>query len=206
MRKLIVFCFFILSVSLFAGDTLCPVVAFFPLKNKQAQNYNDTTRDLTVYSKKGFLLVVNGMYDLQFKDGRRIPDARIVSLSLEKQTMNVTTAFSPITAFKNHIIYDTITYAVTDIEKLRLIGDRAYGIFDFVKTSDYSVRVVSSGMYCEMQEVRVRSYNDSSIIYNGFFYLSSQGWDYIYEMDGALYFSNGLDFIYETLIARKEDQ
>jgi len=86
---------------------------------------------------------------------------------------------------------------VSSIKCLRLISDRSYTICQFVNNNKYSFSVVTTPYYRPAQEVRVISRENEKIIYPGYFYLSTQGWDYIYEINGDLFYSNELPFYCE---------
>jgi hypothetical protein len=186
MRYLVVL-FALVSSPLFAQyDSSCSVVVVSMASGEIMPDFNDTTVDYGIYHRRGFFLISNGMYDLEFNDGKRYRSARIISIDRNDQSFRITTCFSPIYGAKHDIKYDTLSYALSDIHCLRLITDRNLKIYREVRAGKYKFHAAHKRGYCEVVEPVV--YHRRKEAFKAFYYLTAQGWDVLYEEKGELYY------------------
>ncbi len=138
--------------------------------------------------KKGFYLYENCMYTLVINDAKQY-NARIISI--KKDSIAFTTHFNAAVAKKQKSTFDTLSISPGAISTIRLIGDRALGIFHNVEMKKYAAEFVADTMPKRMRTDTIQLYTNLQQQYELLPFLTDQGLNLLYEEDGNTFYFQG---------------
>ncbi len=150
-------------------------------KGKLIKNYNPTRP-----VKAGFVIRMEAVYDIEFSDKKRYKSGVIKNITTDSITL--TSTFNEKCAFYEGRKYELITYPISSIKVVRFISDRSLGLFNRVNIEnkyDLIVKVVDKAKFCPaLLTFPKRNYEVKVCHY----YLTSQGYDVLFETNGFLDF------------------
>lgn len=135
-------------------------------------------------TKEGFVIRMEGIYDLEFADGKRFRSGVIKDIGNDYLT--ITSTMNEKAAQYEGIKYETFKYAIKDIKIARFINDRSLGIFSRKKIDDdYEVFAISveKAKLCPAVLTFTKRNNEVKVCY---YYLTSQGYDLLFETNGFI--------------------
>lgn len=135
-------------------------------------------------TKDGFVLRIEGAYDLEFADGKRYRTGIIKRITSD--SLSITTTLNENSAKYEGIKYEVVDYALKDIKIARFISDRSLGIYSRKKINDsYEVyaQEVDIAKLCPAVLTFQQRNNEVKVCH---YYLTSQGYDIIFETNGYI--------------------
>lgn len=134
-------------------------------------------------SKEGFVIRMEGIYDLEFSNGKRYRSGVIKNIT--KDSLTISSTMNENCAKYEGIPYEFFTYSLKDIRTARFINDRSLGIFSRKKISDYEVfaAMVDKAKLCPAVLTFPKRNNEVKVCH---YYLTAQGYDILYETNGFL--------------------
>jgi hypothetical protein len=134
-------------------------------------------------SKNGFVIRMEAIYDLEFADGKRFRSGVIKNISNDSITISST--MNEKCAQYEGIKYEFFKYPIRDLKIARFINDRSLGFFTKRKFEDYDliVQKVDKAKFCPYLLTFTKRNNEIKICH---YYLTSQGYDLLYETNGYL--------------------
>lgn len=153
-------------------------------------NQREIKPDMYLFSKTGFYLYRNCMYEIDLKNKQNIKGRLI---DIKPDTLFFTTALNEQAAASALFAFDTLAVFYKDLDKLNLIADRMLGLynkhaldnFDFVFEKDTNKYVLESEW--------VQIFKNDPKIYELVPYMTSQGIDLLYEENGHTFYFQGTD-------------
>ncbi len=135
-------------------------------------------------SKEGFVMRMEGIYDLEFSDGKRYKSSVIKNISKDSITINST--MNEKCAEYEGIKYELITYPINSIIIARFISDRSLGFFSkkkLEKKYDLIVKKVDKAKLCPAVLTFTKRNNEIKVCH---YYMTKQGYDILFETNGFL--------------------
>lgn len=135
-------------------------------------------------TKDGFAIRMEGIYDLEFADGKRFKSGVIKNITNDSLTISST--MNENCAKYEGIEYELFNYALKDIRIARFINDRSLGFFSKKKIDDdYEVFAmkVDIAKLCPAVLTFPKRNNEVKVCH---YYLTSQGYDVLFETNGFL--------------------
>lgn len=135
-------------------------------------------------SNAGFVIRIEAIYDLTFKDGKRFRSGVIKAIS--DSTITISSTMNERAAAYEGIKYELFTYPIGDIKIARFINDRSLGLFVKRKIDDkyeLIVKKVDKAKMCPAVLTFPKRNNEVKVCH---YYLTSQGWDILFETDGFI--------------------
>lgn len=134
-------------------------------------------------SKNGFVIRMEAIYDLEFADGKRFRSGVIKNISNDSITISST--MNEKCAQYEGIKYEFFKYPIRDLKIARFINDRSLGFFTKRKFEDYDliVQKVDKAKFCPYLLTFTKRNNEIKVCH---YYLTSQGYDLLYETNGYL--------------------
>lgn len=135
-------------------------------------------------TKEGFTIRMEGIYDLEFADGKRYRSGVIQHITNDSIVIS-STMNENATKYEG-IKYELFKYALKDIKIARFISDRYLRIFSKKKIDEsYEVFAlkVDKAKLCPAVLTFSKRKNEVKVCH---FYLTSQGYDILFETDGFL--------------------
>lgn len=138
------------------------------------------------FSKTGIAIRMEGIYDIEFSDGKRFRHGVIKAISMD--SISISSTMNEKCAEKQGIKYELFTYPISSIKFMRLINDRSLGIYErkrLDKKYDFIVKNVDNAKLCPALYFFTDRNNEAKICH---YYLTSQGYNILYEENGNLYY------------------
>lgn len=135
-------------------------------------------------AKDGFAIRMEGIYDLEFSDGKRYKSGVIKNITNDSITISST--MNENTAKYEGIKYEMFKYSIKDIKIARFINDRSLGLFSKKKIDEnYEVFAmkVDKAKLCPAVLTFPKRNNEVKVCH---YYLTSQGYDILFETNGFL--------------------
>lgn len=180
--------------------TLCCLLAFasLPMMAQPGQytllrfvpkngSFTATEKDYQP-GKKGFYLYENCIYTLLVGKDKQY-HARIIGI--KKDSIVLATHFNAAVAAKEKSNFDTLTISPAAITTIRLIGDRAIGIFHNVSMDKYRYEFVTDTLPKRMYLDTIQLYTNLPDKYELVPFLTDQGLNLLYEENGLTYYFQG---------------
>lgn len=135
-------------------------------------------------SKEGFVIRMEGIYDLEFSNGKRYKSGVIRNITNDSLTISST--MNENCAKYEGIKYEFFNYAIKDIRIARFINDRSLGLFSRKKIDDdYDIFAlkVDKAKLCPAVLTFPKRNNEVKVCH---YYLTEQGYDILYETNGFI--------------------
>jgi hypothetical protein len=183
MKMYFFYCLLCLHVCTFAQPRQYVQLRFVPKQGSFSPEKNDYQP-----GKNGFYLYENCMYTLVIGDDKQY-NARIVSI--KKDSIVFTTHFNTAVAKKQKSTLDTLSISPAAISAIRLIGDRALGIFHNVSMKKYDFEFITDTMPKRLWIDTIQLYTNMPQQYELLPFLTDQGLNLLYEEDGNTFYFQG---------------
>jgi hypothetical protein len=135
-------------------------------------------------SKDGFAIRMEGIYDLEFSDGKRFKSGVIKNITNDSLTISST--MNENCAKYEGIKYEMFKYSFKDIKIARFINDRSLGIYKRKKIDDkfeVFAMEVDKAKLCPAVLTFPKRNNEVKVCH---YYLTDQGYDILFETNGFL--------------------
>lgn len=134
-------------------------------------------------AKEGFVIRMEGIYDLEFKDGKRFRSGVIKSIT--EDSLVISSTMNENCAKYEGIKYEFLSYSIKDLRIARFVNDRSLGLFSRKNITDYEVFAVKldQAKLCPAVLTFPKRNNEVKVCH---YYLTEQGYDLLYETDGFL--------------------
>lgn len=135
-------------------------------------------------SDSGFVIRMEAVYDLEFKDGKRFKTAVVKDITQDALTFAPT--LNENSARYEGISYELKTYSIIDLKIVRFVTDRSLGFYAKKKIEgkyDLIVQNVDKAKLCPAVLTFTSRNNEVKICP---YYLMSSGWDLLFETDGFI--------------------
>ena len=135
-------------------------------------------------SKDGFTIRIEGIYDLEFSNGKRYKSGVIKSITNDSLTISST--MNENCAKYEGIKYEMFKYSFKDIKIARFINDRSLGIYKRKKIDDkfeVFAMEVDKAKLCPAVLTFPKRNNEVKVCH---YYLTDQGYDILFETNGFL--------------------
>lgn len=135
-------------------------------------------------TKEGFVIRMEGIYDLEFNDGKRYRSGVVKNIT--EDSLTISSTMNENCAKYEGIKYELFTYSVKDIKIARFINDRSLGIFSRKKINeeyDVFTMKVDKAKLCPAVLTFTKRNNEVKVCH---YYLTDQGYDILYETGGFL--------------------
>lgn len=132
----------------------------------------------------GFVIRMEGIYDLEFSDGKRFRSGVIKNIT--NDSIKITSTMNERSAKYEGIEYEIFSYAISSIKTARFINDRSLGLFtkrNIEKKFDLIVKRVDKAKLCPAVLTFPKRNNEVKVCH---YYLTNQGYDILFETDGFI--------------------
>jgi hypothetical protein len=144
--------------------------------------------DMASVCNTGFYLYRNCVYEIDLKNKVHL-SGRLISMIPD--TLYFTNYFNEEVARKDNIKFDTIAVYYRNLDRLNLIADRAYGIYNKIKFDNYDFIFKQSSRNFEFKSEWSQIYSNDAGKYELVPHLTAQGTGLLYEENGQTYFYYG---------------
>lgn len=154
---------------------------------KKGKEFTDLT-DLRK-SGKGFAIKMEAIYSMEFEDGQRYESSVVKSIT--EDSISITNFFNENAAKLAGQPFKLITYPLSSLKYVRFIDDRMLSLYsrkNIQKSSDVMVKKMDRAKMCPAV-IQFRDRNNEMKVCH--FYLTSQGYDLLYESNGRVYYLEG---------------
>lgn len=135
-------------------------------------------------TKEGFVIRMEGIYDLEFSDGKRYKSGVIKNIT--KDSVTISSTMNENAAKYEGIKYEFFQYPINEIKIARFINDRSLGLFSRKKIDkDYEIfaMMVDKAKLCPAVLTFPKRNNEVKVCH---YYLTDQGYDILFETNGFL--------------------
>ncbi|MES2559489.1 MAG: hypothetical protein V4590_07105 [Bacteroidota bacterium] len=149
-------------------------------KGKSIPNYEH----VWTISNAGFVIRMEAIYDLEFSDGKRFRSGVIKNITDDSITISST--MNEACAAYEGIMYEFFTYPLIAIKIARFVNDRSLGIYKRKKIMgrfDMIVKKVDTAKMCPAVLTFPKRNYEVKVCH---YYLTSQGYDILFETNGFL--------------------
>ncbi|WP_110010060.1 hypothetical protein [Chryseobacterium sp. AG844] len=154
---------------------------------KKGKEFTDLT-DLRK-SGKGFAIKMEAIYSMEFEDGQRYESSVVKSITLD--SISITNFFNENAAKLAGQPFKLITYPLSSLKYVRFIDDRMLSLYsrkNIQKNFNLIVKKMDRAKMCPAV-IQFRDRNNEMKVCH--FYLTSQGYDLLYENNGRVYYMEG---------------
>ncbi|WP_278351937.1 hypothetical protein [Chryseobacterium gleum] len=154
---------------------------------KKGKEFTDLT-DLRK-SGKGFAIKMEAIYSMEFADGQRYESSVVKSIT--QDSISITNFFNENAAKLAGQTFKLITYPLSSLKYVRFIDDRMLSLYskrNIQKKFDLIVKKMDRAKMCPAV-IQFRDRNNEMKVCH--FYLTSQGYDLLYENNGRVYYMEG---------------
>jgi len=154
---------------------------------KKGKEFTDLT-DLRK-SGKGFAIKMEAIYSMEFADGQRYESSVVKSIT--QDSISITNFFNENAAKVAGQPFKLITYPLSSLKYVRFIDDRMLSLYskrNIQKKFNLIVRKMDRAKMCPAV-IQFRDRNNEMKVCH--FYLTSQGYDLLYENNGRVYYMEG---------------
>lgn len=139
-------------------------------------------------SGKGFAIKMEAIYSMEFADGKRYESSVVKKITGD--SLSITNFFNENAAKLAGQPFKLITYPLSSLKYVRFIDDRMlslYGRKNIQKNFDLIVKKMDRAKMCPAV-INFKERNETKVCH---FYLTSQGYDLLYENNGKVYYLEG---------------
>ncbi|WP_313000086.1 hypothetical protein [Chryseobacterium gleum] len=154
---------------------------------KKGKEFTDLT-DLRK-SGKGFAIKMEAIYSMEFADGQRYESSVVKSIT--QDSISITNFFNENAAKLAGQPFKLITYPLSSLKYVRFIDDRMLSLYskrNIQKNFNMMVKKMDHAKMCPAV-IQFRDRNNEMKVCH--FYLTSQGYDLLYENNGRVYYMEG---------------
>lgn len=154
---------------------------------KKGKEFTDLT-DLRK-SGKGFAIKMEAIYSMEFADGQRYESSVVKSIT--QDSISLTNFFNENAAKLAGQSFKLITYPLSSLKYVRFIDDRMLSLYskrNIQKNFNMMVKKMDRAKMCPAV-IQFRDRNNEMKVCH--FYLTSQGYDLLYENNGRVYYMEG---------------
>lgn len=181
--------FFILTIllstyNLFGQADSCWTVLL--VKKGVTPDYNKTFEG--GFNPNGFYLYRNCIYEIDLKDKRKL-SGRLIEIS--KDTLSFTNFFNLNVALKSFCTLDTIKVHHSQLDRLNLIADRAFGFYEKHSFDNFDFIYKQDTSNCKLESEWQEIFSNHNEKYELVPHLTAQGINFLFEEDGKTYYFYG---------------
>lgn len=135
-------------------------------------------------TEAGFVIRMEGIYDLEFSDGKRFRAGVIKNIS--EDSLTISSTMNENCALYEGIKYELFTYPINSIKMVRFIYDRSLGLFTKIKLEnkyDLIIQKVDKAKLCPAVLTFPKRNNEVKVCH---YYLTKQGYNILFETNGFL--------------------
>ncbi|MCE4066055.1 hypothetical protein LXM63_13190 [Chryseobacterium gleum] len=154
---------------------------------KKGNEFTDLT-DLRK-SGKGFAIKMEAIYSMEFADGQRYESSVVKSIT--QDSISITNFFNENAAKLAGQPFKLITYPLSSLKYVRFIDDRMLSLYskrNIQKNFNMMVKKMDRAKMCPAV-IQFKDRNNEMKVCH--FYLTSQGYDLLYENNGRVYYMEG---------------
>lgn len=154
---------------------------------KKGKEFTDLT-DLRK-SGKGFAIKMEAIYSMEFADGQRYESSVVKSIT--QDSISITNFFNENAAKLAGQPFKLITYPLSSLKYVRFIDDRMLSLYskrNIQKNFNMMVKKMDRAKMCPAV-IQFKDRNNEMKVCH--FYLTSQGYDLLYENNGRVYYMEG---------------
>ncbi|MEF9476463.1 hypothetical protein OWR28_00625 [Chryseobacterium sp. 1B4] len=154
---------------------------------KKGKEFTDLT-DLRK-SGKGFAIKMEAIYSMEFADGQRYESSVVKSIT--QDSISITNFFNENAAKLAGQSFKLITYPLSSLKYVRFIDDRMLSLYskkNIRKNFNLMVKKMDRAKMCPAVIQFSDRNNEMKVCH---FYLTSQGYDLLYENNGRVYYMEG---------------
>ncbi|CAI8739343.1 hypothetical protein [Chryseobacterium sp. IT-36CA2] len=139
-------------------------------------------------SGKGFAIKMEAIYSMEFADGKRYESSVVKKITSD--SLSITNFFNENAAKLEEQPFKLITYPLSSLKYVRFIDDRMLSLYskkNIQKSFDLIVKKMDRAKMCPAV-IDFKERNETKVCH---FYLTSQGYDLLYEDKGKVYYLEG---------------
>lgn len=140
-------------------------------------------------SGKGFAIKMEAIYSMEFADGQRYESSVVKNIT--QDSISITNFFNENAAKLAGKPFKLITYPLSSLQYVRFINDRMLSLYEkknIRKKFDLMIKKMDHAKMCPAV-IRFRDRDNEMKVCH--FYLTSQGYDLLYENNGRVYYLEG---------------
>ncbi|MFZ5553191.1 MAG: hypothetical protein ACOZCO_08760 [Bacteroidota bacterium] len=195
MKKLFFFFFLLAQLIVMAQKDSCITLRY---SKKSTLNGNDPDK----FSLAEFYIYRNVQYHFRFGKNFMVT-GRVADISTD--SVYVLKYFNSHSAELSQLSQDTVAYPVSQLEAIQAIGDRSMGIFKTLELKYYDREIKKDTTHCEIISEFVKLYDNDTFYTELVPYFTMQGYDLLYEENGATYYFQGTDGIRPVIKTETDD-
>jgi len=137
-------------------------------------------------SGKGFAIKMEAIYSMEFTDGKRYESSVVKNIT--QDSLSIMNFFNENTARLAGQPFELINYPLSSLKYVRFIDDRMLSLYskkNIQKNFDLIVKKMDHAKMCPAV-IQFKDKNDEMKVCH--FYLTSQGYDLLYEDKGRVYY------------------
>ncbi|UKB80626.1 hypothetical protein [Chryseobacterium sp. MEBOG07] len=153
-------------------------------KGKEFTDLNDLKK-----SEKGFAVKMEAIYSMEFSDGKRYESSVVKNIT--QDSISITNFFNENAAKLAGKPFTLINYPLSSLKYIRFINDRMLSLYNkknIQKNFDLIVKKMDHARICPAV-LNFKDRNGEMKVCH--FYLTSQGYDLLYENNGRVYYLEG---------------
>lgn len=153
-------------------------------KGKEFTDLNDLKK-----SEKGFAVKMEAIYSMEFSDGKRYESSVVKNIT--QDSISITNFFNENAAKLAGKPFTLINYPLSSLKYIRFINDRMLSLYNkknIQKNFDLIVKKMDHAKICPAV-LNFKDRNGEMKVCH--FYLTSQGYDLLYENKGRVYYLEG---------------
>ena len=140
------------------------------------------------FSKDGFYLIRNMVYEVTTKNNLQI-NGRLIDI--EPDTLFFTNFFNENAAKNAGMTLDTVGIYYRQLDKLKLIADRAMGFYNNHSFDNFDFQFQKTDTKCSIPSDWEKIFQNDDSLYELVAHLTSQGINILYEEEGRTYYFYG---------------
>ncbi|WP_288436428.1 hypothetical protein [uncultured Chryseobacterium sp.] len=140
-------------------------------------------------SGKGFAIKMEAIYSMEFADGQRYESSVVKKITAD--SLSITNFFNENAAKLAGQPFKLISYPLSSLKYVRFIDDRMLSLYskkNIQKNFDLLVKRMDRAKMCPAVIQFKEKNNEMKVCH---FYLTSQGYDLLYEDNGRVYYMEG---------------
>ena len=184
LKKIFTTLFFQLSIILSWGQNDSCWSVLLLQKGKQLEE----KPDMASFSKTGFYLFRNCIYEIDLKNKKHI-SGRLIDM--QPETLFLTNFFNTDVAERAQMRFETLAVNVNDLDKLNLIADRAYGWYEKHSFNNYEFIFKKDTSHHFLKSDWYPIFSNDTSQYELVPHLTAQGVNLLYEESGLTYYFYG---------------
>lgn len=175
------------TIELFAQRDSCWTVLLLGKGNKL-----EIKQDMGAFSKTGFYLYRNCVYEIETKNSVSY-SGRLIDI--KPDTLFFTNLFNVNVAGKAGVGLDTIALHYRQLDKLRLIADRSMGIYNKHSFDNFDFIFKKDTSHCSLSSDWMQIFANDLTYYEVVPHLTAQGINLLFEEGGRTYYFYGAGMI-----------